>query len=150
MDLAEFTELCDVRVRRGMGKLDEFHPGWEWRVDRERLCLSSTSDCVAGQIAGNEPLNRFSTRLAEDVTEASEKYNACLVAMVVVNTNEEVEYGFNIGWRGTHYFKPLNSMDLWQILTETWRRLIQERRDLLNLSTEPLSTETERCLATAG
>lgn len=40
------------RTERGAALLDARRPGWWQRIDLDRLDLSDTCDCVAGQISG--------------------------------------------------------------------------------------------------
>lgn len=52
-----------TRIERGATLLDEREPGWEQRIDLDRLDMSSTCDCVLGQLApmpyGFGPMVRF-------------------------------------------------------------------------------------------
>ena len=40
------------RVQRGAELLDEKRPGWWREIDLERLDVSSTCNCIGGQVAG--------------------------------------------------------------------------------------------------
>jgi hypothetical protein len=44
------------RVRRGVIFLNNMHPGWEDRIDLDRLDINQASDCICGQLEiGNMP-----------------------------------------------------------------------------------------------
>lgn len=47
------TSTVTERVERGATLLDEHMPGWEGRIDLERLNLASACDCVVGQLLGS-------------------------------------------------------------------------------------------------
>lgn len=55
------TATLDERVEAGMDFLDERRPGWMPRIDLDRLNISSSLDCVLGQLGGNyyEVLDAF-------------------------------------------------------------------------------------------
>ena len=45
------TELTEA-VERGAALLDEKMPGWESRIDVQRLNIASANDCIIGQLYG--------------------------------------------------------------------------------------------------
>lgn len=89
-------------VERGAALLDERLPGWEDKIDLERLDLASTCNCVLGQ------LHRKRGR------PGHRNYYAGLNELGITTPSR---YGFSV-WSGGRF----------ESLTEAWRRLITRRR----------------------
>lgn len=90
----------EERVLRGACLLDRKVPGWEARVTRP-LVMSSTIDCVLGQIYGT--------------------FYEGIRALKPRNHHSPTAHGFSeaeVGWEGMNY----------PALTEAWETLIAARR----------------------
>ena len=90
-------------VERGAELLDRELPGWDERIDLDRLDLGSTCNCIVGQ------LNPAQAHLKH------RRYDKGIAALGVENA--PAKYGFNV-W-GQQRFESL---------TNAWKRLIAGRR----------------------
>jgi len=88
-------------VERGAALLDERLPGWEDRIDLDKLDLSSTCNCVVGQLYRPTPRSHLG-------------YTEGLYTLEIKNPSR---FGFE-RWPTSRYSR----------LTEAWRRLIELRR----------------------
>jgi hypothetical protein len=66
------TDELSTRVRRGVRLLDREKPGWERKIDLDRLDLGHTCNCVLGQVYGN--YDRALYELDGDVAERPENF----------------------------------------------------------------------------
>lgn len=96
------TTYIPRNVERGAEFLDARIPGWEEKIDLDKLDLGSCCNCIVGQ------LNPAHTRIRED------RYWSGIKELGV---RGEAKHGF-ITW-GTQTF---------DVLTEGWRNLIERRR----------------------
>lgn len=99
----------NVSVERGAAFLDEKLPGWEDKIDVERLNLESTCGCVVGQLHGGLRGRWRSNAYWRGMDELG--LNA--------DSSEAAKYGFVTRGSGA---------DHWENLTDAWRRLIERRR----------------------
>jgi len=87
-------------VMRGVAWLDEQRPGWEDKIDLDRLRLGSCLDCVIGQLFGD--------------------YEA-LRDNFIMDIETRRKLGFTIhSWND----------EKWNELTETWKQVIRNRREI--------------------
>lgn len=47
---ATFSNVCRAAVKRGAKLLDSVKPGWEDKINLEKLEMGSCSDCIVGQV----------------------------------------------------------------------------------------------------
>lgn len=122
----------DACVQRGMRWLDTTYPGWLWRIDLERLWMSTVETCILGQLASCYGGNFYS----ECETRGLEWHT--LVHLGIATH------------RHTRHSKEYKSA--YGQLTATWKKAIASARvrPLTSLKSESLFAETaECCLAVA-
>ena len=90
-------------IARGVALLDEKLPGWEERVNLNRLDLSSTCDCVCGQIVTKK--DRWWSRYRHGL------------AVLGIEEHHAGRYGF-VATGNTKYAS----------LTDEWARVIRAKR----------------------
>ena len=98
-------------VLRGMEWLDEHHPGWEWDVDLDVFSLSSCTQCVLGQVIGDD-------------------YTVALRHEGLTN-KEGRELGFSLPDSSRSVTPPTGLFDPlypWKEATRTWKDAIDRRR----------------------
>ena len=112
----------ETEVRRGMALLDEVCPGWIDMVDLDTLNINSCTDCVLGQLCGD--------------------YRDRYVYPEMANIRTD-DYGFSATYLGG----AVESGSL----TDTWKILIQERRDqrMVNANRDSIECDSLE-FATAG
>lgn len=96
-----------VNVQRGVDLLDEIDPSWPSKINVDKLDLSSTCNCVLGQIEGKENsrtprFDRYSRRLNRINGEAK---------------RDPSKFGFD------H-----RRSQLYENLTAAWKHVITERQ----------------------
>lgn len=91
-------------ITRGMAWLDEQHPGWERKIDLEKLNLIECRSCVLGQLTGDYFMELY--RLFPDRDDDPDQWAK--------------EHGFSAGPPGTgrEYYPPL---------TLAWKAAITQR-----------------------
>jgi hypothetical protein len=96
------TTFVANRVAAGAAWLDQDEPGWDARIDLDRLDLSSGCRCILGQLDGG-------------FGDGMEARSLSLV--------RAAQLGFTADWDS-----PLDLRDEWAALTAAWRDLITARR----------------------
>ena len=92
----------DVAIARGLALLDEkVGPGWEQRIDLEKLRLSSCKQCVVGQ-------------LFDEYDKGAD----------ILGFELGSRYGFDVGM----VHAPQTVWSEYQALTRAWKRAIRARR----------------------
>jgi hypothetical protein len=94
------------RVRKGAALLDEKVPDWRERVSRANLDMTSTKDCILGQLFGT-----LGVGLA--VLELGERYE------YLAPSTEHPGYQ-----HGFLYTYDADEQNIGAILTEAWRRVL--------------------------
>ena len=90
------------KVAKGAALMDKELPGWEKKIDLERLDLGDICNCVVGQ-------------LYPDESYITAVYDLLGINSIIESTTDE--YGFSASeWRD------------YPSLTREWKQLIQERR----------------------
>src|SRR5688572_21756971 len=102
----------DEQISRGMVLLDERVPGWEHRIDLERLRLSECKDCVVGQLFGGEPTLLGDTPILDD-GYGIDFYTDGAYRLGVLE--DDYLYGFTL----------LNEEQTFGGLTRAWKRAIR-------------------------
>lgn len=93
------------RIVNGAAYLDKAMPGWDQRIDLDRLDMAHPCNCILGQL-GEEPEGATQGR-APQFYEVKDR----------LGLTEPARLGF-MTWGDERYWS----------LTQKWRRLIEERR----------------------
>lgn len=101
-------EKFDSAARRGIAFLDKEQPGWEWKIELEKLNLRNIYSCVCGQLFGN-----FWDKVLRkgDVQQANEK----------ISLDRAKRYGFYID-------EEYDGTATYDMLTKVWYGLIKKLR----------------------
>jgi hypothetical protein len=114
-------ETMTERVVRGAALLDERMPGWEAKIDLDRLDLNSAWDCVLGQLYGQDDRNGYDRGKL----------------MLDMSLPIAADHGFSQFGPGCPRTRALGDQDrdellaineAYRELTNTWRDLILSRR----------------------
>lgn len=100
-DVSVSQEEMKMCVERGVALLDRKKPGWEQRIDLDRLKLASLGDCILGQL------------YVFYVTGLVSLFDDMIVS-------QSVSHGFSLSG-------PFTGME-WNVLTQVWIDVIRERR----------------------
>jgi hypothetical protein len=105
-------ETMTERVVRGAALLDERMPGWEAKIDLDRLDLDSVWECVLGQLYGQDP--------------NWNGYDRGKLVLGGMDIATAADHGFSQGETGTTYGE-------YRELTNAWCDLILSRRAAVHL-----------------
>lgn len=110
----------EKEVQRGVALLDERRPGWDSRIDLDRLNLASSVDCVLGLEFGNYGQGLY-----------------------MLNIGAGAPFGFSLPWGLEAAIAPWKGIELYQALTLTWKHEIMRRRGQKMEQEQKPAPETE-------
>lgn len=108
------TDTIEARVARGVALLDEKLPGWDRRIDLDKLDLASPCNCVLGQTWDEQ---------SDDPDDPYFLHASRLFGRLDVQ--EEVAHGFN----STHVL-GVEAVSEMNTLTAEWKCVILARREI--------------------
>jgi hypothetical protein len=112
----------DEQIAAGMALLDEKVPGWERRVNIDRLKLSDCMNCVVGQLFRADP-ELLGAEAIEDNGYGDMFFGKGVYRLGIEGDHEE--YGFSL--------RPFGEQS-WAGLTRVWKRAIRARLAALGAS----------------
>lgn len=118
------------RVADGAKWLDERHIGWELEVDLGALDLGDECFCVLGQLVSHYDEDAdYSCVVRPNDELGVVEMNQALFKVNYLTHQEAIDLGFHIEDEYRDMGWPANRQR-WQELTDEWRRVIEQRREL--------------------